>query len=305
MTSAAAPPETRVEVSDRIMTITLDRPEKLNAFTAQMMIEMIAAFDRADEDDEVRAVIVTGAGRAFCAGADLGNGGAGAFDYDKLETPPAGEGSTGGPERVERVRGELRDGGGLVTLRIFRCMKPVIAAINGPAVGVGATMTLPMDIRLASDGAKFGFVFAARGIVPEAASSWFLPRIVGISQALEWCYSARVFPATEALSGGLVRSLHAPDDLLPAARAIASEIATNSAPVSVALTRMMMWRMLGASHPMEAHRVDSRGINHTGRGRDAAEGITAFFEKRPAEWSMRIPEDLPSFVPWWDEPLFE
>jgi enoyl-CoA hydratase/carnithine racemase len=306
MTSADDAPHTRVEVEDRIMTITLDRPDKLNAFTVQMMKETISAFDRADEDDEVRAVIVTGAGRAFCAGADLGNGGASAFDYDKLEEPPAlADDAAAGPERVQRVSGELRDGGGLVTLRIFRCMKPVIAAINGPAVGVGATMTLPMDIRIASEGAKFGFVFAARGIVPEAASSWFLPRLVGISQALEWCYSARVFPAAEALAGGLVRSLHPPDDLLPAARAIAMEIATNSAPVSVALTRMMMWRMLGASHPMEAHRVDSRAINHTGRGRDAVEGITAFFEKRPAEWSMRIPEDLPSFVPWWDEPLFE
>ena len=290
------------------MTITLDRPDKLNAFTVQMMTELIEAFDRADADDEVRAVIVTGAGRAFCAGADLGNGGASAFDYDNLEKPPAVDGPSGGgegPERMERVRGELRDGGGLVTLRIFRCLKPVIAAINGPAVGVGATMTLPMDIRLASENARFGFVFAARGIVPEAASSWFLPRVVGISQALEWCYSARVFPATEALAGGLVRSLHAPEDLLPAARAIATEIATNSAPVSVALTRMMMWRMLGASHPMEAHRIDSRAINHLGRGRDAVEGITAFFEKRPAEWSMKIPEDLPTFVPWWDEPVFE
>jgi enoyl-CoA hydratase/carnithine racemase len=309
MTSASPVPETRVEVADRIMTITLDRPDKLNAFTFQMMKELIAAFDRADEDDEVRAVIVTGAGRAFCAGADLGKGGASAFDYDKVASdgptaPPPGP-EVGEIDRMTKVNGELRDGGGLVTLRIFRCLKPVIAAINGPAVGVGATMTLPMDIRLASDTAKFGFVFAARGIVPEAASSWFLPRLVGISQALEWCYSARVFPATDALAGGLVRSLHAPDDLLPAARAIATEIATNSAPVSVAMTRMMMWRMLGASHPMEAHKVDSRAINHTGRGRDATEGITAFFEKRPAEWSMQIPEDLPSFVPWWIDPVFE
>ncbi len=290
------PESIEVDVSDRIMTITLSRPDRLNAFTLGMLGEMLEAFDQADADDEVRAVIVTGAGRAFCSGADLSEGGSGAFDYDSL-----GMRSKAGGDAPK----ELRDGGGLLTLRIFRCMKPVIAAINGPCVGVGATMTLPMDIRLASENARFGFVFAARGIVPEAASSWFLPRVVGISQALEWCYSARVFPATEALAGGLVRSLHAPEDLLPAARALATEIATSSAPVSVALTRMMMWRMLGASHPMEAHRIDSRGVNHTGRAADAREGIAAFFEKRPANWSMRLPEDLPEFVPWWEEPVFE
>jgi len=289
----------RVEIDSGIMTITLDRPEAMNAFTVQMLRELVSAFDVADADDDVRVVIVTGAGRAFCAGADLGSG-ARTFDYDSL-------GSTDVPvsDLTQKTNGELRDGGGLLTLRIFRCTKPVIAAINGAAVGVGATMTLPMDIRLASESAKFGFVFAARGIVPEACSSWFLPRLVGISRAAEWCYTARVFGASEALDGGLVRSVHPPEELLDVARALATEIVTNSAPVSVALSRMMLWRMLGASHPMEAHRVDSRAVNYTGRQRDATEGITAFFEKRPAVWSMKPSEDLPPFVPWWDEPVFE
>jgi enoyl-CoA hydratase/carnithine racemase len=295
-----------VDVADRIMTITLSRPDRLNAFTVGMLRELLDAFDRADADDEVRAIIVTGAGRAFCSGADLESG-SGTFDYDALgygDDGGSGESrqDEAGPSPVPK---ELRDGGGILTLRIFRCTKPVIAAINGPAVGVGATMTLPMDIRLAADTARFGFVFAARGIVPEACSSWFLPRIVGISQALEWCYTSRVFPASDALAGGLVRSLHPADELLDVARRLATDIATSSAPVSVALTRMMMWRMLGASHPMEAHRIDSRGVNHTGRSRDAREGITAFFEKRPAEWSMSVTDDMPPFVPWWDEPEFE
>ena len=280
------------EVNDHIMTITLDRPESLNSFNIAMLRELHDAFDRADSDDDVRVVIVTGAGRAFCAGADL-SGGAESFDHESVT------GSVGSPS------GEVRDGGGILTLRIFRCLKPVIAAINGPAVGVGATMTLPMDIRMASTDAKFGFVFAARGIVPEAASSWFLPRIVGISKAAEWCFTSRVFRAPEALDAGLVRSLHAPDELLPAARELASEIVANSAPVSVALSRMMLWRMMGASHPMDAHRVDSRAVNYTGGTPDAREGITAFFERRPAEWSMSVNDDLPPFVPWWDEPRFK
>lgn len=286
--------EIEIDVADQIMTITLNRPDQLNAFTVTMLGEMLEAFDRADADDEVRVVIVTGAGRGFCAGADLSMG-ASTFDYEN-QGPLEGDGSDA------KV---IRDGGGILTLRIFRCTKPVIAAINGPAVGVGATMTLPMDLRLASTTARFGFVFAARGIVPEAASSWFLPRIVGISKALEWCYSARVFDASEALHGGLVRSLHEPDDLLPAARGLAREIITNAAPVSVAMTRMMLWRMLGESHPMAAHRVDSRAVSTLGRTPDAMEGITAFFEKRPAQWSMSVTDDLPGFVPWWDEPSFE
>lgn len=278
------------DVDEHIATITLHRPEKLNAFTGTMMNEMIAAFDAADADDDVRAVIVTGAGRAYCAGADLGRGG------DTF--------AKGGSD-VQTDTGVPRDGGGLLTLRIFESKKPVIGAINGAAVGVGVTMTLPMDIRIASTAARFGFVFARRGIVPEAASSWFLPRAVGISQALEWSYSGRVFEADEALAGGLVRSLHEPDDLLPAARAIAADIAENTAPVSVALTRQMMWRMLGASHPMEAHRADSRAILARGRSDDAREGVTSFLEKRPAVYPDRVSGGVPDVFPNWDDPDFE
>ena len=268
-------------VNEHVATLTLNRPEKLNAFTVTMMREMIDAFGRVDADDDVRAVIVTGAGRGFCAGADLSGGG---------ETFAHG----GSDQTEERV---IRDGGGMVSLRIFKCVKPVIAAINGPAVGVGVTMTLPMDIRLASTSAKIGFVFARRGIVPEACSSWFLPRIVGISQALQWCYSGRVFTAEEALAGGLVRSIHEPDDLLPAARAIAAEIADNTSPVSVALTRKMMWSMLTADHPMQAHRVDSRAINERGRSADAREGVESFLEKRPAKFADKVSEGLPDVFP--------
>jgi enoyl-CoA hydratase/carnithine racemase len=268
-------------VNEHVATLTLNRPEKLNAFTVTMMREMIDAFGRVDADDDVRAVIVTGAGRGFCAGADLSGGG---------ETFAHG----GSDQTEERV---IRDGGGMVSLRIFECVKPVIAAINGPAVGVGVTMTLPMDIRLASTSAKIGFVFARRGIVPEACSSWFLPRIVGISQALQWCYSGRVFTAEEALAGGLVRSIHEPDDLLPAARAIAAEIADNTSPVSVALTRKMMWSMLTADHPMQAHRVDSRAINERGRSADAREGVESFLEKRPAKFADKVSEGLPDVFP--------
>ncbi|MFM7685659.1 MAG: crotonase/enoyl-CoA hydratase family protein [Actinomycetota bacterium] len=279
----------RYEVADRIATITLDRPEQLNAFTGTMMHELIDAFDRVDADDDVRVVIVTGSGRGFCAGADLSSG---------------GETFSGGGSDVQSDVGVPRDGGGLVSLRIFECTKPVIAAINGPAVGVGVTMTLPMDIRLASDTARFGFVFARRGIVPEACSSWFLPRLVGISQAAEWCYSGRVFPAADALAGGLVRSVHAADDLLPAARAIAAEIAENTAPVSVALTRQMLWRMLGASHPMEAHRADSRGIMERGRSGDAREGVMSFLEKRAPDFPVKVSEGLPDIFPSYESPKF-
>ncbi len=270
------------EVADHIAIITLNRPDQLNAFTNTMMRELIDAFDRVDADDEVRVVIVTGAGRGFCAGADLSAGG---------ETFSRG----GSDEHTDA--GVPRDGGGLVSLRIFECKKPVIGAINGAAVGVGVTMTLPMDIRLASERAKFGFVFVRRGIVPEACSSWFLPRLVGISQAAEWCYSGRVFPATEALAGRLVRSVHAADELLPAARAIATEIADNTAPVSVALTRQMLWRMLGAEHPMDAHKVDSRGILRRGQSEDAREGVVSFLEKRPAQFPNTVSADLPDIFP--------
>jgi enoyl-CoA hydratase/carnithine racemase len=279
------------EVDGAVLTITLNRPDKLNAFTFTMMNELIDAFDQADADDDVRAVIVTGAGRGFCAGADL-SAGDGTFDYRD---------TSGNKARLE----DARDGGGLVTLRIFESKKPVIAAINGPAVGVGVTMTLPMDIRLASDQARFGFVFARRGLVPEAASSWFLPRVVGISQAVEWVMTGRVFPAAEALAGRLVRSVHPPGDLLPAARALAQEIAEYTAPVSVAVSRHMLWRMLGADHPMEAHKLDSRIIWERGRTEDAREGVMSFLEKRPAEFPMKVSTDMPSFFPWWDERIFE
>ena len=277
------------EVADGIATVTLNRPEKLNANTHRMNHELIDAFDVADADDDVRVVIVTGAGKGFCAGADLSGGG---------ETFSAG----GGGEK--NAEGIPRDGGGTVSLRIFECKKPVIGAINGAAVGVGVTMTLPMDIRLASENAKFGFVFARRGIVPEACSSWFLPRLVGISQAAEWCYSGRVFPATEALAGGLIRSIHPADELLPTARAIATEIVENTAPVSVALTRQLLWRMLGANHPMEAHRADSRGIMMQGASADAREGITSFIEKRPPVFPGKVSTDLPDIFGSQESPKF-
>jgi len=286
----------RYTVSDGIATITLDRPDKLNAFTARMMHELIDAFDRIDADDDVRAVIVTGAGRAFCAGADL-SGGAKTFDYENR-----GDESPVGPNGELRYSNEsARDGGGRLTLRIFECLKPVIAAINGPAVGVGSTMTLPMDIRLASDSARMGFVFARRGIVPEAASSYFLPRVVGISQALEWCYSGRVFDAAEALKGGLVKEVLPGDRLIARATELAREIADNTAPVSVALTRQMLWRGLGYSHPMDAHKVDSRAILSRGRSGDAKEGVTSFLEKRAPVYPDRVSRDMPDFVPWWEE----
>jgi len=284
------------EVRDQILTITLNRPEKLNAFTATMQRELIDAFDNADRDDGVRAIIVTGAGRAFCAGADLSSG-ADTFDRDARRGPVRR--LAGG--KVDYSDPQVRDGGGQVTLRIFKCLKPVIAAVNGPAVGIGVTMQLAMDIRIASDAARFGFVFSQRGIVPEAASSWFLPRIVGISQALEWCYTGRVFPAQEALSGRLVSKVVPADELMPHARLLAKEIAAKTAPVSVALIRQMMWRMLGADDPMEAHKVDSRGIYTRGRSDDVKEGVTAFLEKRPADFKNKVSADMPDYFPWWDE----
>lgn len=286
----------RYDVSEGIATITLSRPDKLNAFTPGMMSELLHVFDRVDSDDEVHAVIVTGDGRAFCAGADLSDGPA-AFVFEGDIMRPDGS--------LDYSVDAARDGGGRVTLRIYQCLKPVIAAINGPAVGIGATMTLSMDIRLASENARMGFVFARRGIVPEAASSFFLPRVVGISQALEWCCSGRVFDATEALAGGLVKSLHAPEQLLEAARAIALEIAGNTAPVSIALIRQMMWRGLGMSHPMEAHRIDSRGILSRGRSEDVREGVDAFFTKRRPQFPDRVSTNMPDYFPWWDEPAYQ
>jgi enoyl-CoA hydratase/carnithine racemase len=280
-------------VEDRIATLTLNRPERMNAFTGQMMTDLITAFDATDADDAVGAVIVTGAGRAFCAGADLSAGGA-TFDSGARATDPA---------RV-RVNDIERDGGGRVTLRIFDSLKPVIAAVNGAAVGVGVTMQLAMDIRLASTAARYGFVFARRGITPEAGSSWFLPRLVGLQTALEWCYTGRVFPAQEAFDKGLVRSLHAPEDLLEAARGLAREIIDNTAPVSIALTRQMLWRMAGADHPMEAHRADSRAIQARGASADAREGVTSFLEKRPPQYPLTVSHDLPNIWPHWRKPEF-
>jgi enoyl-CoA hydratase/carnithine racemase len=278
----------RAEVSERVLTITLNRPDRLNAWTATMCRELIEAFDRADADDEVRVIVVTGEGRGFCAGADLAGGGE-TFDY--------------------RARGNTdpvpRDNGGLFTLRVFESTKPVIAAINGPAVGVGATMTLPMDIRLAAEGARIGFVFARRGIVPEACSSWFLPRLVGISRAMEWVATGRVFDAKEAHDAGLVRSVHSSESLLDAAYQLAEEIIDNAAPVSVALARRMMWHMLGAEHPMLAHRADSRGMFARGQSADAREGVTAFLEKRPAQFPDRVSDGLPDVFPSSRTPEFE
>ena len=282
-----------VELADRILTITLDRPDRLNAFTVPMQRQLVDVLDRVDADPEVRVVVVTGRGRGFCAGADL-EFGADTFD---IEAGSPATGSSG-------ERRPHRDEGGLVTLRLYQCTKPVIAAINGPAVGVGVTMTLPMDVRLASETAKFGFVFARRGIVPEAASSWFLPRVVGINTALEWTFTGRVFGADEALERGLVRSVHAPDDLLPAAYELAREIADNTSAVSVAMTRQMLWRMLGEAHPMAAHRVDSNGIAKLGRSADAREGVVSFLEKRPAQFTDQVPDDVPTPWPFWDEPEF-
>jgi enoyl-CoA hydratase/carnithine racemase len=284
----------RYEVDERVCTLTLNRPEKLNAVTATSIEELIAAFDEADRDDNVRVVIVTGAGRAFCAGADL-SGGGGTFEHGG---PTAQDPQT--PFSREGSPTDHRDGGGRVTLRLFDLKKPVIAAINGPAVGFGITMTLAMDVRLASSAARMGFVFARRGVVPEACSTWFLPRIVGIAQAAEWVYTGRVFDAEEALRAGLVSRVVAPEALLPTARALAREIADNTSAVSVALSRQLLWKLLGADHPMEGHRLDSQGMFWTGRSADAREGVTSFIEKRPPRFTLTPSADMPPFYPWWE-----
>ncbi|MEP3050266.1 MAG: crotonase/enoyl-CoA hydratase family protein [Erythrobacter sp.] len=282
-----------VNKADGIATITLNRPEKMNAFTGTMGTEIIAAMDEIDADDAVRAVIFTGAGdRAFCAGADL--------------TPEGGGQIFSAPTEVSDLSDPVvRDGGGKVTLRLFESTKPLISACNGVAVGIGATMQLAMDIRLAANTARFGFVFARRGIVPEAASSWFLPKIVGISQALEWCMTGRVFEAAEAKEGGLVRSLHAPEDLMHAAQGLAREIVDNTSSISVAMTRAMLWRLSAADHPMEAHKIDSRSIYKLSRGKDAKEGIASFLEKRNPVYPGKVSEDMPDFYPWWGERDYE
>ena len=282
-----------IDKSESVMTVTLNRPDRLNAFTLQMAEDWFTVLDDIDADDDIRAVIVTGAGRGFCAGADLSAGG-GTFDPANAVSDPKGD-----------AAGEHRDEGGLLTLRIFRCLKPIIAAVNGPAVGVGVTSILPMDIRLASTKARFGFVFARRGVVPEACSSWFLPRVVGINRAMEWVATGRVFEAEEALAGGLVSEVLEPDALLPRARELALEIVENTSSVSVALARQMMWQMLGASHPMEAHRIDSRAMNHMGAGEDSREGVTSFLEKRSPIFPLRISRDFPKDIGLPEEPSFE
>ncbi len=283
-----------LDISEGIATLTLNRPEKMNAFTRTMMDEIIDAMDRTDADDSVRTVIFTGAGeRAFCAGADLTpEGGGQVFSSPGTEADLSSE--------------EVRDGGGRLTLRLFQSMKPLISACNGAAVGVGVTMQLPMDIRLASDNARYGFVFARRGIVPEACSSWFLPKIVGVSQALEWCMTGRIFDAQEALRGGLVRSVHPQGELIDAARGLAREIAQNTSAVSVAMTRAMLWRIPSGDHPMEAHKVDSRAIYRLSKGADAKEGVQSFLEKRAPDFPLRVSSDMPDFYPWWgEEPPFK
>ncbi|HEY2886120.1 MAG TPA: crotonase/enoyl-CoA hydratase family protein [Rhizomicrobium sp.] len=284
------------DVADNILTITLNRPDKLNAFTGTMMHEMIDAFQTANKDDAIRCVIVTGAGRGFCAGADLS---AGASTFDATQRRDRPERNAGPVDSVNWSDERVRDGGGRLTLEIYECLKPVIAAVNGPAVGIGVTMQLAMDIRIASEQARFGFVFSRRGIVPEAASSWFLPRLVGIQQALAWCYSGKVFDAKEALAGGLVAEVVPPDQLLPRARVIAKEIVDNTAPVSIALIRQMMWKGLGMDHPMEAHKVDSRGIYSRGASPDVKEGVVSFLEKRPAKFPQKVSADMPPYFPWW------
>ncbi len=277
------------DVEDKVLTLTLNRPDRLNAFNGQMLKDLLDALDKADADDDIRAIIVTGAGRGFCAGADLSAGGDSFKSADKLSAD------------TRKDLAVHRDGGGLLTLRIFDLKKPIIAAINGAAVGVGITMTLAMDVRLASDKARMGFVFAQRGIAPEACSSWFLPRIVGIAKSLEWVYSGRVFPAAEALQEKLVTSMHAPDALLPAAQKIAQDIADNTAPLSISLSRQMLWKMLGADHPMEAHKIDSRAVAALGKTTDAKEGVESFLEKRPAQFNNSPSTDLPDFFPWWED----
>ena len=285
------------EIKDKILTVTLNRPERLNAFTGQMMDDLIEAFDKAGKDDAIRVIIVTGAGRGFCAGADLGAG-ANTFNREVRNNRGETEGIKDNPEW-------MRDGGGRTTLAIFDCPKPIIAAFNGPAVGVGVTMTLPMDIRIASEEARFGFVFARRGLVPEAASSWFLPKIVGISKALEWTFSGKVFSAEEAKDGGLIRSVHPANKLMDEAYKLAQEIIDNTSPVSVALTRQMLWKMLGADHPMEAHKVDSRLIYELGKAEDVKEGVKSFLEKRSPKFLSKVSRDMPKFFPWWKNKKFE
>ena len=273
----------------KVLTIQFTRPEKMNTFSGQMLRDILEVLDDAEKDDEVRAVIFTGSGKAFCAGADLSSG-EDTFDMS---------------DRQKKDQNVQRDTGGVLTLRLFDFKKPLIAAINGAAVGVGITMTLPMDIRICSDRAKFGFVFAKRGIVPEACSSWFLPKIVGISNALQWCLSGKIFQPTEALEKGLITEITSEEDLLKRAKEIASDFVDSTSSLSVTLIRQMLWKMLGADHPMEAHKVDSRGVYFLGKTGEASEGVLSFLEKRDPNFPGKVSKDLPEFYPWWTEKDFE
>lgn len=288
-------------LQESVATITLNRPEQLNAYTREMGEALLAAIDRADADDQVRAIIFTGAGRAFCAGADLSAG------SDSFTGKNLGAGSSlhNADGSINYTSEEARDHGGLVSLRLYQCRKPLIAAINGPAAGVGITMTLPMDFRLASNTAKAGFVFSRRAIVPEAASSFFLPRLVGISKALEWCYSGKLYDAQTLFDGGLFRSIHAPEHLMDAAHALAHELTNEGAPVSIALIRQMLWRGMEFNHPIEAHKIDSRAVLWRGQSNDVKEGVNAFLEKRAARFTDQVSKDMPDFYPWWDEPKYQ
>jgi enoyl-CoA hydratase/carnithine racemase len=289
----------RYETGDRVAVITIDRPAARNAMTYGMIDHLVELFDAVDADDDVRAVIVTGAGDFFSAGTDL-SGAAGRED-----DTGAGDGFSPGTPGFKPLRGGTRDVGGELTIRIFDCTKPVIAAVNGTAVGIGITMILPMDIRIAADTARFTLPFTRRGIVPESCATWFLPRVVGISRAVDWAVTGRVFPASEALEAGLVRELLPADDVLPRAREIAAEIAERTAPISVALTRQMMWKLLGAPHPIEANRLESKSLLAVQRMPDTAEGVASFLEKRPPNFTLRPSRDLPDFYPWWDETAFD
>lgn len=292
------------EVNDRIATITLNRPDIFNAMGPAMMQEIMAALDQADSDDHVRAVVVTGAGKGFCGGADLSKG-ADIFNKDKKIDGRDARGARREDGTFDYTSEAARDGGGKLALRIFNSLKPVIGAINGAGVGIGASMLLPMDIRIASEKGRLGFVYARRGIVFECCSSWFLPRIVGIAKALELSFSGRVLSAPEMLDTGLVSSVVSPEELLPRAYEIAREIADNTAPVSIALMRQMAWRSLGMAHPMEAHRIESRGICTRGASPDAKEGVASFVEKRPPNFPCTVSSDMPDYFPWWEEPDYE
>jgi enoyl-CoA hydratase/carnithine racemase len=280
----------RYEVDDGVLTLTLDRPDQRNTVTYGVLDALLDAFARADADDDVRAVVVTGEGRFFSAGTDL-SGGDGGYGPDATGFKP--------------LRGGTRDVGGELALRVFGSTKPVIAAINGTAVGIGVTMVLPMDIRIAADDARFGLPFTRRGIVPESCATWFLPRIVGIATAVDWAVTGRIFPAAEALRAGLVRELVPAGDVLPRAREVAAEIAAETSSVSVALTRQLLWRQLGAPDPLAANRLESRALLALGTMADAAEGVAAFREKRSPTFPLRVSRDLPDFYPWWSEEAFD